>query len=112
MSAAGASRPYALAAGRASGAGLSMHTLITARPAPVAIEATPAEWQTVLRWCAGPGVAVAEIAARLGMCLAPTRALLAELLACGLVTCQEPVSADQLADIEILRRVRRGLEAI
>ncbi|MFJ4920855.1 DUF742 domain-containing protein [Streptomyces sp. NPDC088725] len=86
---------------------ITMESLIRTAVEIGAAENIPEEWQTVMRWCAGTGIAVAEIAARMRMRLTPTTVMLAELRARGLVTHHAPVN--RAPDVAFLRRVRNGL---
>ncbi|MFJ9379326.1 DUF742 domain-containing protein [Streptomyces sp. NPDC101455] len=87
---------------------LAMHSIVQARVPPTAAYGFPKEWQWVVAWTSrNAGMGVAEIAARLGMELTPTRRLLHELHVRGLVVCH----AAGNDDIALLYRVKAGLEA-
>ncbi|MFF1678406.1 DUF742 domain-containing protein [Streptomyces sp. NPDC058256] len=91
---------------------LAMHSLVQAAVSPSAAYGYPREWQAVLAWSSHrPGVAVAEIAARLGLQLTPTRLLLDELHIRGLVACQAAGDTDD-ANIALLLRIRTCLEVL
>ncbi|MFH8350105.1 DUF742 domain-containing protein [Streptomyces sp. NPDC018045] len=107
-------RTYALTENRAARAHghaaqpLTMQSLICTADRPGAlVGAVPQEWQTVLAWCCGTGIAVAEIAARLQLRLTPTLALLRAMHAHGLITSQTSLDAD--GNVAILLRVRNCL---
>ncbi|MEU0843925.1 DUF742 domain-containing protein [Streptomyces sp. NPDC005962] len=102
----------AVQGGQGAGERITMQSLICAAVPVEAAGSIPEEWQTVLRWCTGTGIAVAEISARLHMRLTPTTVMLAELRAHGLVTHQPSMTADQAADVAFLWRVRNGLAQI
>jgi hypothetical protein len=108
-------RAYALAAPRTepeAGEEITMHSTIRTTAAAEEAKAVPEEWQAVLRMCAPPGIAVAEVAARMRMRLTPTVVLVGELLAHGLVHHQPPVSDAGASTIPLLHRIRRGLAAL
>lgn len=91
---------------------ITMHSVIrTAVPVEHA-GIIPEEWQKVLRWCTGTGIAVAEISARLQMMLTPTVVMLAELRAHGLVAHQAAMTTTEAADVAFLWRVRNRLAEI
>ncbi|WP_037958633.1 DUF742 domain-containing protein [Streptomyces violens] len=112
-------RTFALTAAQAAVQGetdpahrITMHSLIRTAIPVEAAGVIPEEWQAVLRWCVGTGIAVAEIAARLHMRLTPTAVMLNELRAHGLVTHQASMTTDQAADVAFLWRVRNRLAEI
>lgn len=88
---------------------ISMHSLIQSAVDVRAVAGIPEEWQAVLRWCTGTGMAVAEISARLRMKLTPTVAMLTELWAHGLVTHQASATTEQTGDVAFLWRIRNNL---
>ncbi|MQY15057.1 hypothetical protein SRB5_52340 [Streptomyces sp. RB5] len=106
-------RAFALSASRsetAAGDGISMHSTIRAAVPPDQARSIPEEWQDILRVCAPPGVAVAELAARTGRRLTPTTVLLGQLLASGLIDHSPPLSDAEASNIEFLLRLRSGIE--
>ncbi|MEV1008252.1 DUF742 domain-containing protein [Streptomyces sp. NPDC049881] len=112
-----ATRPFALTGGRAGGPDRdtgerpSMQTIFRAAPdvPPTTTGLLSEEWQRVLGWCAGPGVAVAEIAARLGWRITPTTTLLAKMREAGLLE-QQAADPAPATDISFLLRLRSALE--
>ncbi|AUH39310.1 DUF742 domain-containing protein [Streptomyces sp. CMB-StM0423] len=95
---------------RAPGEQFTMHSTVRAAVPPDDARSIPEEWQTILRLCAGPGIAVAELAARIGMRLTPAAVLLAQLLEQGLIEHRPPMSDPDAMNIDFLRRIRSGLE--
>ncbi|MFC7220865.1 DUF742 domain-containing protein [Streptomyces polyrhachis] len=88
---------------------ITMHSIVSTVADPRATGAIPAEWQEILSMCAGPGLAVAEVAARIHLRLTPTVELLRQLLTHGLIEHSAPLNDAEAASVEFLRRLRRGL---
>lgn len=106
-------RTFALTGSRTDrppGERFTMHSTVRAVVRADDARSIPEEWQAVLRLCAGPGIAVAELAARTGMRLTPTVILLGELLEQGLIEHRPPMNDQDAMNIEFLRRIRSGLE--
>lgn len=91
---------------------ITMQSLIRTAVPVEAAGSIPEEWQAVLRWCSGTGIAVAEISARMQMRLTPTAVMLSELRAHGLVQHQASMTTDQASDVAFLWRVRNRLAEI
>lgn len=111
------SRLFTLAPARtarapAEGEPLSMHSLVAATESAAHTVGLPEEWQTALALCADAPRAVAELAARLLLPLSTTIAMLTELTARGLLHHQPPLTEDQAADVTLLHKIRRGLQAL
>ncbi|MET9087187.1 DUF742 domain-containing protein [Streptomyces sp. NPDC004237] len=104
--------PAQAARAPAEGEPLSMHSLVAATPWATHSVGLPEEWQAALALCADAPRAVAELAARLRLPLSTVIAMLTELAARGLLHHQPPLTEDQAADVTLLHRIRRGLQAL
>ena len=108
-------RLYALApisaGARTDGPGepVSMHSAVTTAVPVEQAGGLPGEWQTAMRLCTAPR-AVAEIAAVLRLPLSTVVHMFTELVTRGLVRHQAPLTEDQATDIDLLRKIRKGLE--
>ncbi|MEU7568788.1 DUF742 domain-containing protein [Streptomyces fradiae] len=110
-------RLYALTDGRTGTPRtvLTMDTTITASalPGDGTHRGLPTEWQHVLALCPPPaGLAVAEVAARMGMRLTPMTLLLGELADRGLVRHRPPLEGAEATDVHLLLRIRDNLARI
>lgn len=106
-------RPYMLTGGRARPIDSTLELeaqVLTTRVGRSALERHAFEHRHILIVCTEP-VAVAEVAARLGLHLAVARVLVADLLALGHLSVRRPHS-DQRRNVDVIERVIRGLEAI
>ncbi|GAA1519140.1 DUF742 domain-containing protein [Streptomyces albidochromogenes] len=105
-------RLYALTDGRTAAPRtvLTMDTMITAAVGGDALGGLPTEWQTILAMCPSPdGRAVAEIAARMHMCLTPMAVLLGELADRGLIRHRAPLEGAETSNVHLLMRIRDSL---
>jgi Protein of unknown function (DUF742) len=105
-------RPYLLTGGRArplDEVEIEAQVMTTSL-GQEAIERNRFERRAVLALCQRP-VAVAEVAAQLGLHLSATRVLVGDLVALGLLTVRRPHQQPQ-HNLEIVERVIRGLQAI
>ncbi|MGW6568590.1 DUF742 domain-containing protein [Streptomyces sp. NPDC054975] len=108
-------RLYALTDGRTAAPHtvLTMDTTITAAAGADARSGLPTEWRAVLDMCAPPGgLAVAEIAARMGIRLTPMTMLLGELSDRGLIVHRPPLEGPETTNVHLLRRIRDNLARI
>jgi hypothetical protein len=106
-------RPYLLTGGRARPLGDEIEIEAQVMTTPLgqaAIERSRFERRAMLAMCQRP-VAVAEVAAELGLHLNATRVLVGDLVALGLLTVRRPNQRPQ-HNLEIVERVIRGLQAI
>ncbi|WP_216211770.1 DUF742 domain-containing protein [Amycolatopsis aidingensis] len=107
-------RPYVLTHGRTRSAKhLAMETLIATEPrGPWQDEWLSTESRAVGRLCAEPR-SVAEVAALLALPLGVARVLLGDLAEAGLVQVHASLSTpDGRPDLDLMRRVLRGLRAL
>lgn len=105
-------RPFLLTSGRvAADSDLPIETQVVSSPTGLArIEALPFEYGDIVALCAQP-LAVAEVAALLGLHIGVVRVLVSDLNADGdLIVCRSDVDASR--DIDILQRLIRGVQAI
>ena len=106
-------RPYLLTAGRVR----PIDETLAIEAQVMATAAGRAQWprlafehRDIVALCGEP-VAIAEVAARLGLHIGVARVLVGDLAALGYLTVQRP-AAGLSRDVEIIERVIRGLEAI
>ena len=90
---------------------LAMHSFVTAAVPADQVGGLPREWQTAVDLCQ-ESRAVAEVAARLGLPLTTVIGVLTELAVRGLVHHQPPLTENQATDVTLLRRIKRGLQAL
>ncbi|MEU0055313.1 DUF742 domain-containing protein [Streptomyces sp. NPDC006334] len=109
-------RPFALTGGRTrpSRADFTLITTVTAvDPPPERATRPQPEHARIVRMCARP-VAVAELAALLDLPVSVVVIMLCDLLEAGLITAQppRPVTGGGGPDLELLQKVRDGLDRI
>ncbi|MFI6944057.1 DUF742 domain-containing protein [Streptomyces sp. NPDC050418] len=104
-------RPYVITGGRAESEGepLAWESLVMATDAPFPAAMQP-EHQAILHHCQGL-LSVAEVAAHLGQPPAVVQVLLSDLHQWGLIVTRPPIAPAERADVTMLRKVLRGLEA-
>ncbi|MEU0672887.1 DUF742 domain-containing protein [Streptomyces sp. NPDC006172] len=109
-------RPFALTGGRTrpSRADFTLITTVTAvDPPPERAVRPQPEHARIVRLCARP-VAVAELAALLDLPVSVVVIMLCDLLEAGRITARppRPVTGDGGRDLELLQKVRDGLDRI
>lgn len=106
-------RPYLITGGRARPADdtLELEAQVATTAAGAAVINTLAyEQHDIIQLCATP-MAVAEVAARLGLHLGVARVLVADLVVLGYLAIRRPQRVPH-RNLEIIERVIRGLQAI
>jgi hypothetical protein len=104
-------RPFLLTSGRTAAAeDLPVETQIVVTTKGRAASGLSFEYRDIVALCADP-IAVAELAARLGLHLGVVRVLVGDLRAEGLVTTYPP-SPDSADDVGTIVRVIRGLRRL
>jgi hypothetical protein len=91
---------------------LSLHTLVTVAPQGEIPPAASPEVRAIWKLCGGGYLAVAEVAAHLGLPVGVTRLLLTDLLEQGLLLHREAPRPAKSADRQTLLKVLHGLEAL
>ncbi|MET8430716.1 DUF742 domain-containing protein [Nocardia sp. NPDC004860] len=110
-------RLFAVAGGRTSdadGPRLDIITLVVAaRGRAHLLRRAEPEYAEIMHACRTPQ-SVAEVAAAVGLPLSVTKVLISDLLADELVIRSAPSesAANSAADVELLRRLRRGIRAL
>ncbi|MFC4053987.1 MULTISPECIES: DUF742 domain-containing protein [Actinomadura] len=101
-------RPYAVIAGRTRPAvRLDLLSLVVATgPRPAGLDL---EHEKALDLCRAP-TSVAEVSAYLGLPVAVTKVLLADLVSCRAMTSQAPRPAAELTDRDLLEKLLDGLQ--
>lgn len=106
-------RPYLLTGGRARPLAETLEIeaqVVTTMDGLVAIDTAEYEQRDILLLCRIP-LAVAEVAARLGLHLGVARVLVGDLLVLGHLALRRPEAVPH-RKVDILERVIRGLQAI
>lgn len=104
-------RPYALTGGRVrSDADLPLETLVVTTAQGLNATRLTMERRAIAEMCSSP-VAVAEVAARVGVPLGVARVLVGDMTAEGLVQVYRPAEVDR-PDLLLLERVLDGLQAL
>jgi hypothetical protein len=106
-------RPYTLTGGRVRPAveGFDLVAFVLATADPAGQPGLQPEHRRLVELARRP-VAVADLAADLGLAVGVVRVLLGDLLARGLVTVHRPPAAAHLPDDNILKAVVSGLRAL
>jgi hypothetical protein len=106
-------RPYLLTGGRVRGADATLEIeaqVVTTDAGYMAIDTLVYEHRDIVGLCLQP-IAVAEVAARLGLHLGVARVLVGDLLALGHLAVRRPEAVHR-GNVQIIERVIRGLQAI
>jgi hypothetical protein len=106
-------RPYLLTGGRVRPADATLEIeaqVVTTDSGYQAVGSLDYEQRDIVRLCQRP-LAVAEVAARLGLHLGVTRVLVGDLVEAGHLAVRRPEAVTH-HNIEIIERVIRGLQAI
>jgi hypothetical protein len=106
-------RPYLLTGGRARPADETLEIeaqVVTTAAGEKVLDGLAYEQRDILRLCLQP-VAVAEVAARLGLHLGVARVLVADLLVLEYLAVRRPDAVPHL-NLDVIERVIRGLQAI
>ncbi|MFD3840915.1 DUF742 domain-containing protein [Streptomyces sp. NPDC058642] len=107
-------RPFALTGGRTrpSRADFTLISTVTAvDPPPVRAPRPQPEHQRILRRCAEP-IAVAELAALLDLPMSVIVIMLCDLLEAGRITVRPPHPVAPGVDLDLLQKVRDGLDRL
>jgi hypothetical protein len=108
-------RPYTITRGRTRSARdeeIELETLIwTSSRAARAVPAMSAHWRAVTDLCREV-VSLAEVAARLAVPIGVARVLVADMAEAGLVDLQRPRHANDISEINLLKRVLYGLRQL
>jgi len=90
---------------------LGLSAIIRCTPGVAAPEDLSADQQAVLRLSRRP-ISLSEIAAHMSLPIGPTRLLLAELRAAGLVDTARPAPDDRDSSYAVLQRLLGGLQSL
>jgi hypothetical protein len=106
-------RPYALTRGRTrpEGVDLPLETLVVATDSGRNAEAVRLEARRVVRLCWRP-LSVAEISAHMHVPVGVARVFVGDLLAEGHVAVHRPMGNAGRFDVQLLKRVLNGLQAL
>jgi hypothetical protein len=106
-------RPYALTRGRTrpDGDDLPLETLVVATERGRDNDAVRLEARRIVRLCWRP-LSVAEVSAHMNVPVGVARVMVGDLLADGHVAVHRPVGTTGRFDVQLLKRVLNGLQAL